>query len=414
MILPAKKSSSVSTKKKATAKKVAKKAVAKKVAKKAVAKKVAKKAVAKKVAKKAVAKKVAKKAVAKKVAKKAVAKKVAKKAVAKKVAKKAVAKKVAKKAVAKKVAKKAVAKKVAKKAVAKKVAKKAVAKKVAKKAVAKKVAKKAVAKKVAKKAVAKKVAKKAVAKKVAKKAVAKKAVAKKVAKKAVAKKVAKKALSTAFIPSKYKGSKGNGPKYQFEQKIPKNYVKSSITAIPRDPEWIYLYWELSENTINEIKNTLGNDIFTKSQFTLRLLDVTEHTEDSAPALDIEINGYANNWYLKAPVPGHSYFVEYGLLTDNHMFVRIMNSNVVHIPRDTVSDIIDEEWSTAATPDIIHYSVSPSPDGGLSVPGALGSSENRGAANISSKKFESGKVDTEKLMFGSSELYPGSSPSSPSM
>jgi hypothetical protein len=151
---------------------------------------------------------------------------------------------------------------------------------------------------------------------------------------------------------------GSRPRYYFSTELPQQYQNSYLTAIPRDPEWVFLYWELAQNKLDEAKDRMGEGAFSTAQPVLRLLDVTEIEYNGSNAwssADTIINGYADNWYLRVPLPDRTYIVEYGFLSSGGAFHPVLRSNPIRIPRDGISDVVDEEWATASDLNLVHLS-----------------------------------------------------------
>lgn len=180
-------------------------------------------------------------------------------------------------------------------------------------------------------------------------------------KKAPAKRVVKKKSSVTkkgSLPSPYRKKKGITPKYNFKTDLPEQYHKTCLRAIPRDPSWIFLYWEITNEALDTIKDSIGDETFNATKPILRVSDITGIDYNGGNALsffDIEINRYADNWYIKVPHPGRTYVVENGLYTIDGTFFIIVRSNPVQVPQDSISERIDEEWKTGHAEEVIRYS-----------------------------------------------------------
>jgi hypothetical protein len=107
---------------------------------------------------------------------------------------------------------------------------------------------------------------------------------------------------------------------------PAGFWGQKITALVRDPYWIFAFWE-------------------KGEF-------QESWRDSRPVLrvyangdfqEISINEDADNWYINVERPGTTFWVEIGRLFPDNLYILLSRSNKVTTPRDRVSEIIDEEW-----------------------------------------------------------------------
>jgi len=149
-----------------------------------------------------------------------------------------------------------------------------------------------------------------------------------------------------------------GPKYHFNAEIPNLYNETYMCAIPRDPHWLYVYWEISGKKLNEIRISVGDYLFTKAKRVLRLLDISDNGEITKNHIDIEIDEFVNNKYIKVPQSGRTYIIEYGILFEDGRLFLPVRSNVLSIPRERVSQILDEEWSSVTSPELIHLSSHP--------------------------------------------------------
>lgn len=121
-----------------------------------------------------------------------------------------------------------------------------------------------------------------------------------------------------------------------ENPVLSNYDEDRLMAMVRDPQWIFAYWELSSKTLKEIEKTNKSE---KKQVVLRIYDVTGFGENWINArsfYDIEINNYTNNWYIKVPKSDRSYQIDLGILVDRISFIQIMRSNMVSVPKKTIS------------------------------------------------------------------------------
>lgn len=143
-------------------------------------------------------------------------------------------------------------------------------------------------------------------------------------------------------PSKYGFGKTN-KEYLLEDeeniKLPELYEEDKITLLPVDPTKMFVYWDLSSETINYF---LQNKI---KDFYIRVSDVTE----------IIYNGYnANlywlekcrieigNWYIYLDQGGRNFCVEIGYV-DQGVFNIIAKSNSVMIAPGKASQVISDTF-----------------------------------------------------------------------
>lgn len=137
-------------------------------------------------------------------------------------------------------------------------------------------------------------------------------------------------------------------KHHFLPGVPFAYGGTYINAMVRDPFWLFAYWEISENTKEDIRKRYGFNAWESSQPVLKVYDTTDlYFFDSRQALEIQINDLTNNWYIDVGQPNHSYFIELGRILPDGTYIFIARSNMVTTPRIGISDVIDLEWMVPA-------------------------------------------------------------------
>lgn len=128
--------------------------------------------------------------------------------------------------------------------------------------------------------------------------------------------------------------------------LPEGYGETRVVLLPRDPHWMFTYWEITEATAKEIKSKHGEDIFNRSQAVIRMHELSspQHPESSIRTIDIGVSLEAKNWYLRADKQNSSWFVELGLKTADGKFILLARSNVITLPEGSVSTQMDEKWA----------------------------------------------------------------------
>lgn len=124
--------------------------------------------------------------------------------------------------------------------------------------------------------------------------------------------------------------------------LPDGYGNTEAALLPRDPYWMYIYWEISDKTKNSIISQIGSDVFSKSRSVIRVWEV-EEGDRLTKYFDIPVMIDAKNWYINVNECGKTYLCEIGLITPDGRFVSIVKTNKVTLPKSGVSDIIDEKW-----------------------------------------------------------------------
>lgn len=131
-----------------------------------------------------------------------------------------------------------------------------------------------------------------------------------------------------------------------EPPVPWGYNDIKITAMYRDPHWIYAYWELTDQVRNIVNRRFGPGAWENSRPVLRIYNVTGidfNGNNAVSSFDVGISYYANNHYLEVSAPNQTFCIDLGRILPNGTFYCIARSNYVTMPRDSISDVIDKNW-----------------------------------------------------------------------
>ena len=127
--------------------------------------------------------------------------------------------------------------------------------------------------------------------------------------------------------------------------LPRAYGRDHIVLLPRDPWWVFTYWEITPATRVQALRALGPEA-EGAREVLRVYDVTfiTFTGDNAwRSFDVELPPGADHWYLNVGRPAASYCVEIGLATAGGRFLPLARSNAVTNPRATPSPDTTVRW-----------------------------------------------------------------------
>lgn len=128
--------------------------------------------------------------------------------------------------------------------------------------------------------------------------------------------------------------------------LQERYGETKIALLPRDPRWIYAYWEIAEAKKEEVRRKRGEKIFSRGSLTLRFYDVTAiifNGRNAHKQFDVKVYSEIGNWYFQVPESGRTYLSDIGLLTEEGEFITLARSNAVSLPKGKISEIGDEEW-----------------------------------------------------------------------
>jgi hypothetical protein len=127
--------------------------------------------------------------------------------------------------------------------------------------------------------------------------------------------------------------------------LPTGYNETKIVLLPRDPAWMFAYWEISQSAQFSFSSRYGNDI---AALILRVYDVTNIIFDGSNAnryFDIRVNENLGNWYINAGEYNKVWCVEIGYLLKDGRFIMIARSNCVALPKCGVSNVEDAAWAS---------------------------------------------------------------------
>ena len=120
------------------------------------------------------------------------------------------------------------------------------------------------------------------------------------------------------------------PKRLFEEErflFPESYGQNRIRLLVRDPEWIFAYWDVKPQALEEFAKSLGERALALSRLTLRVVDPV-----SGGSSDILLPAGARWWYVKTDAARRTYRAELGVTLPSGHFRKLAESNTVVTPR----------------------------------------------------------------------------------
>lgn len=146
---------------------------------------------------------------------------------------------------------------------------------------------------------------------------------------------------------KEKFSPAQTPSSTFFWDLPDRYNDNKIVLLPRDPWWLYTYWDISAQRIEEVKSKIRTSQF-NIDIVLRVYDITgkESVESANSFFDILVSADKGSWYIHTNSPEREWIVEIGLKTAEGKFFPLARSNRIKSPYFGISDKIDEQWALA--------------------------------------------------------------------
>jgi hypothetical protein len=138
---------------------------------------------------------------------------------------------------------------------------------------------------------------------------------------------------------------------------------TNVVFLPRDPQWAYVFWDVSEN---DRASALATGA---SQLCLRVADVTGLPGGSAhphTLQEVVVDSHATEWYLPVPLCDRDYRVELGYRKGSGGWISLAFSSVARVPAQHPSEqILDQfvPFSLDTAPAILPTPVEPA-DAGL--------------------------------------------------
>lgn len=120
------------------------------------------------------------------------------------------------------------------------------------------------------------------------------------------------------------------PKRLFEEErflFPESYGQNRIRLLVRDPEWIFAYWDVKPESLEQLAKSLGERALALSRLTLRVVDPV-----SGGSSDILLPPGARWWYVRTDAARRTYRAELGVTLPSGQFRKLAESNTVVTPR----------------------------------------------------------------------------------
>jgi hypothetical protein len=130
--------------------------------------------------------------------------------------------------------------------------------------------------------------------------------------------------------------------------LPTNYGDTKIALLPRDPVWLFTYWEIPQSAKDNLSRVHG-DNFIPSFLILRVYDVTNvdfNGTNANRSFDIRISEKAESWYINVGEFNRAWLIEIGYILKDGSFTAVARSNTIALPKYGVSESADaEQWAS---------------------------------------------------------------------
>ena len=124
--------------------------------------------------------------------------------------------------------------------------------------------------------------------------------------------------------------------------LPYKYEKTVVKVLYQNPTTLFVYWDISDDDINGFKKAYGDNFFYVTRPVLVIHNITD-----GYSFEIDINDFANNWYIHVSDAKCKYNVELGRrpsqsakienIAEHRMddFINVSYSNTVEMPNDHI-------------------------------------------------------------------------------
>jgi hypothetical protein len=124
--------------------------------------------------------------------------------------------------------------------------------------------------------------------------------------------------------------------------LPYKYKKTVVKVLYQNPNTLFVYWDISDDDINGFKKAYGDNFFYVTKPVLVIHNITD-----GYSFEIEVNDFANNWYVHVSDAKSVYNVELGRrpsqsakienIAEHRMddFINVSYSNTIEMPNDHI-------------------------------------------------------------------------------
>jgi hypothetical protein len=141
--------------------------------------------------------------------------------------------------------------------------------------------------------------------------------------------------------------------------LPLSYGRTRLVLLAVDPYRIHAYWEVAPEKLGEAKEQAG-----EAQAVLRFYksDKTADENSVADWFDVEIDLQSRNWYVNLWSAEESYYADLALKANDGTLIRLVRSQVVHMPRTRPAIAIEQHFMKVESTPRHAEIVSPPPAG----------------------------------------------------
>lgn len=118
--------------------------------------------------------------------------------------------------------------------------------------------------------------------------------------------------------------------------LPYRYNQTTVKVLAQTPQMLFVYWDISDEDRLQLTQKFGNDFFSKTRPVLLV-----HNETMKYTFEVEINDFANSWYLHVNDANCKYIIELGRRPNLYQdtvkqdYIYVTSSNEMDAPNDHI-------------------------------------------------------------------------------
>lgn len=118
--------------------------------------------------------------------------------------------------------------------------------------------------------------------------------------------------------------------------LPFRYNQTVVRILAQTPNTLFVYWDISDDDRKTFEEHYGNDFFSKTTPVLII-----HNETMKYTFEVEINDFANSWYLQVNDANCKYVIDLGrrpysnVSTIKENYIYITSSNKIDAPNNHI-------------------------------------------------------------------------------
>lgn len=114
--------------------------------------------------------------------------------------------------------------------------------------------------------------------------------------------------------------------------LPYRYNQTIVKILAQTPTTLFVYWDISDEDRNTLIKNHGDNFFNETRPILVIHNITKNY-----SFEIEINDFANSWYIRTQEPNCDYVIELGRRFNSYQgdYIYINSSNDIISPNDHI-------------------------------------------------------------------------------